>query len=185
MKALTVMAAVAAVAFSGWWLASPDHRDQSDLSNPSKATNITPAEVFRKAFWKHPTANDHILHAERREWTDAHGIQQWRWFIVVEPSPELIKYLRTDNAFNLVPSAVQPSRDNAPAWFAPVADEVETLSAAQSHLCLSFSKAAPLLYATDAGSGFRPAQIESAASYSNSSAAAGRLPLTPPPLLQR
>lgn len=29
-------------------------------------------------------------------------LAKWQWFIVVQPSPELVKYLRDDNAFGLV-----------------------------------------------------------------------------------
>ncbi|MFT5191293.1 MAG: hypothetical protein ACI9DF_006049 [Verrucomicrobiales bacterium] len=46
-------------------------------------------EVFQRAFWKRPTSEDKILHAERREWTGDDGQLQWHWFLVVELSPEL------------------------------------------------------------------------------------------------
>lgn len=114
-------------------------------------------EVFRRAFWKRPSSNDKILHAERREWTGVDGQLQWQWFLVVEPSPELVKHLRDDNAFSLVAAAAVPSPREAPSWFVCPTENVAVLRAPRgSNLCLVFSKSNTLLHASDAGSGFRP-----------------------------
>src|SRR6187397_2142386 len=51
-----------------------------------------PLKIFQKAFWRSPNANDQILHAERREWPGEDGVGKWKWFIVLQPSPELGKY---------------------------------------------------------------------------------------------
>ena len=47
--------------------------------------------VFQRAFWKRPTLDDTILQAELREWTDEENIPHWQWFIVLEPSADLLK----------------------------------------------------------------------------------------------
>ena len=62
-----------------------------------------PVKIFQRACWASPTSEDTILHAERREWSDAEGVLKWEWFLVVEPSPALLKRLRDDNVFGLVP----------------------------------------------------------------------------------
>ena len=117
---------------------------------------IDPAEVFQRAFWQPPGAGDHILHAERREWTDPDGLKNWQWFLVVEPSPELVKYLREDNAFGLVAVQQSPAFVDAPAWFTFQPGEVDVLHAPHGNLHLFFNKTKRLLLATSSGTGFRP-----------------------------
>ena len=60
---------------------------------PPTTTTTANAEVFQKAFWKRPTDDDRILHAERREWSGEDGISRWQWFIAVQPSRQLTAYL--------------------------------------------------------------------------------------------
>ncbi len=124
------------------------------IPDPPSFTLKDPAAVFHKAFARHPAADDRILHAERREWSDAAGVKKWQWFIVVDPSPQLVKFLREDNAFSLAPARSVPQFANAPAWFVFEPGEVEILHAPQGSMSLCFSKTTGRLFATDHG--FRP-----------------------------
>ena len=145
------------------------------------AVTIDPAEVFQRAFWQRPGPGDHILHAERREWTDPAGVKNWQWFLVVEPSPGLVKYLRQDNAFGLVPVPEVPEITDAPPWFAVRPDEVDVLQAPHGNLNLFFSKTQRLLHATSSGTGFRPGAPEAAKAAPPAQAPIGRLPTSAPP----
>ncbi len=149
---------------------------------PPTTTVSDPVEVFQRAFWKRPTANDKILHAERREWAGQNGLRKWNWFVALEPSPELLTYLRIDNAFNLIPSTTVPPIDQPPAWFVINPAAVEILRAPNGGMCLFFSKTGNLRYATDAGGGFHPGAAEAPKPLPGK-VSAGRLPLTPPPTL--
>ncbi len=145
------------------------------------AVTIEPAELFRRAFWQRPGTGDKILHAERREWTDADGLKRWQWFLVVEPSPELVKYLREDNAFGLVPGSAGSLNPEPPSWFVFKPDEFSIFRAPHSGMRLMFSKTENLLYATDSGQGFTKGAPEPAKKPAPPSAS-GRLPTTPPPV---
>jgi len=143
---------------------------------------VDPAEVFRRAFWQPPGTGDQILHAERREWTDPAGLKRWEWFLVVEPSIELVKYLREDNAFGLVPVPKVPEMADAPPWFAFRPDEVDVLQAPHGNLHLFFSKTKRLLHATSSGMGFRPGAPEAVKAVPPVQSPSGRLPTRPPPI---
>jgi hypothetical protein len=190
MKTALIVTTVALLGAGGWWLASRDQADESqtthttDQSPRPTSTTTDHTEVFQKAFWKRPTANDKILHAERREWADAAGVQKWQWFIAVEPSPELVKYLREENAFMLSPSSTVPAVDRAPDWFRYDPQDVDVLMTSRGGLRLFFSKSKSLLLGTDAGGGFQPGAPEPitvTAPAPNPPTNSGRLPATPPP----
>jgi hypothetical protein len=106
---------------------------------PTKIEN-DPVKIFQRAFWANPTSEDKILHAERREWSGADGLEKWEWFLVVEPSPALLKRLRDDNAFGLIPAASAAATANAPGWFRFDGDEVSILKSPQARLQLMFTK---------------------------------------------
>jgi hypothetical protein len=124
-------------------------------------TNGNATEVFQRAFWRRPSPTDKILHAERREWTGDGGVKKWQWFIVVEPSPELVKHLREENAFGLTAASSVGKIENPPVWFTPPAG-ADIFQAPNGNLRLVFSKSQPLLYATDLGEGFASATPEPA-----------------------
>ena len=183
---LAVLAA-AALLWLGWqWL---DGRRQLPLDEPSviswmgdpptKVEN-EPVKIFQRAFWASPTEDDRILHAERREWSNAEGTQKWQWFLVVKASTQLIKNLRDDNAFGLVPGSAISLNPEAPNWFMFKPDEFSIFQSPHSGMRLMFSKTDNTLYATDSGRGFTkgaPEPFKQAAP----SPAPGRLPPTPPP----
>jgi hypothetical protein len=147
---------------------------------PTKIEN-DPVKIFQRAFWTSPTSEDTILHAERREWSDADGLEKWEWFLVVKPSPSLLKRLRDDNAFGLFPAASAAAIGNAPEWFRFDADEVSVLKSPSAKLQLMFSKDHQTLYATDAGLGFRPGAPEVIKPTPQQAPVPGRLPTSPPP----
>ena len=125
------------------------------------------------------------MHAERREWKDADGVQKWQWFLVVEPSAALLKRLRDDNAFGLMPAATASPPANAPEWFVFNRDEVSALQSPQTNLQLVFSNDKHTLYATDTGHGFRagaPEPSKPAAPPAPRAPAPGRLPSAHPPI---
>lgn len=150
-------------------------------SDPPTSIQNDPVKIFQRAFWASPTSEDTILHAERREWSGADGLEKWQWFLVVEPSPALLKRLRDDNAFGLLPAASAAAIGNAPDWFRFDADEVSVLKSPQAKLQLIFSKNHRMLYATDSGLGFRPGAPEPIKPTPQQAPVPGRLPTTPPP----
>lgn len=76
-------------------------------------------EVFRRAFWRHPAADDRICNAERVEWKDAGGnVQRWQWFIELQPGPSLDQWLHNANAFSLQPASTFSTAEcRVPEWF--------------------------------------------------------------------
>jgi hypothetical protein len=147
---------------------------------PTKIEN-DPVKIFQRAFWASPTSEDNILHAERREWSDADGVLKWEWFLVVEPSPALLKRLRDDNAFGLIPVTSAAAIRNAPGWFRFDADEVSVLKSPQAKLQLIFSKNLRKLCATDSGLGFRRSAPEPIKPTPQQAPVPGRLSTTLPP----
>ena len=127
------------------------------------STTVTDAEeIFKRAFWRRPGKEDQILHAERHEWSDENGLQRWQWFLVVQASPDLIKNLRDDNAFGLMPGSFSPISTAAPVWFVFKPEDFTVLQATHAGMRLMFSKSDNTLYATDSGSGFTKGAMEPA-----------------------
>ena len=138
------------------------------------------AEVFRRAFWRQAGAGDKIVHAERYEWHDAGGVTKWRWFMEIKPSPELIRYLRDENAFGLIRTSSVALTDEKPAWFDFKSTEAVVMKSAQTKLQLIFMAAENTLYATDSGAGMRRGAPEPAKP-TPAAPIPGRLPTSPPP----
>ncbi len=187
LAAIVVIAAVACLALSRWIPLSdtvaPEKPGPIAWQQGAPTDTVTDSEeIFKRAFWRRPGNDDHIQHAERHEWRDAAGLERWQWFLVVSASPELIKYLREDNAFGLVPSSSVSANPEAPDWFVFKPEEFSIFRSPQSGMQLMFSKADNTLYATDSGRGFTkgaPEPVKPAAPLS--APAPGRLPTTPPP----
>jgi hypothetical protein len=155
----------------------------SKISPPTSIEN-EPVRIFQRAFWVRPTRSDKILHAERSEWKDADGVRRWQWFLVVEPSDALLKRLRDDNAFGLIPAAAASPPSDAPEWFVFNMAEVSVLKAPQGKLQLIFSNDKHTLYATDSGHGFRAGMPEpnKPAPSAAQAPVRRRLPNTHPPI---
>lgn len=132
--------------------------------NLTLRTNADPQEVFQRAFWRRPTAEDRILHAERREWvSEEDGVRRWQWFLAVEPSAALNQWLHEDNAFGLSRVASGTSIEilrQSPSWFPEQSETIgcEIHQAAGKKMTLIFDPAKKVLYATDAGHGFAAAR---------------------------
>ena len=149
--------------------------------NPPTATLTDPVAVFQKAFWKRPTGDDEITHAERHEWSDAEGVTKWQWFIEVKASPDLVKYLQQENAFGLIPAASAQLLEERPGWFRFDPGEVSVMKSPRGRMQLIFSTKNNTLYATDSGAGFQRGAPEPAAAATAAVPPAGRLPNTSPP----
>jgi hypothetical protein len=118
-----------------------------------------PAEVFRRAFWRDPSAADQILHAERREWVSENdGVRRWQWFLAIQPGTELTDWLQRENPFQTGPveaAAYQPP-PSSPAWFptAAVLSRCKIQRQGENGMTLIFDPGDGRLYATDSGHGF-------------------------------
>jgi hypothetical protein len=167
MKAILLITAVAAtLALIGWHLATPDPPDppdQTDQSDPPDLPDLTlqttreKAEIFRRAFWRDPTPDDQILHAERREWlNEKDSVRQWQWFIAIKPGPALTTWLREQNPFSLAKSetARLQTRSSVPSWFPKNPGDHEVHQSPTGGMTLVFDHKRNLLYATDTGHGF-------------------------------
>ena len=136
-------------------------------------------EIFKKAFWRRPSSLDKIQQAERHEWRDADGLKRWQWFLVVKASPDLIKYLRDDNAFGLVATSDALEVTEAPSWFQFELKEVTVLQSRHTGMRLMFSKSDDTLYATDSGRGFTNGAPEPSSTIQGAQPP-GRIPSSPP-----
>lgn len=132
----------------------------SEETAPEPVIVSDPVTVYTKAFWRRPTSQDKILHAERREWLDTSGnLASWQWFLVVEPSPQTLDWLAS-NPFLLQPapaSQIMPGPDAAPDWFSAEALGDSPLQDATGHHVIALSGDGKRLYATDSGNGFASA----------------------------
>lgn len=150
---------------------------------PTRTVSDGPA-IFKKAFWRDPSAADQIVNAERREWSDAEGVTRWQWFIEVNASPDLLKHLREDNPFGLRRTSATPLPEGLPPWFSYAPEEVEVLKSATGGLQMIFSKQNSRLLATSSGNGFQrgaPAPASTRSTVTRQEPVPGRLPTTPPP----
>lgn len=135
--------------------------------SPLLTANPDAPEIFRRAFWRRPGAQDRIIHAERRETHSSSSarssalakVERWQWFLAVHPSTELLAALRDPNTFGLAPVTTPrpwPDEPSPPGWF-PAADSLagfEILQATDGGLTVLFRASDNLLYATDSGKGF-------------------------------
>lgn len=186
MKRTTVITAALLASLAGgvtwhhWPKSAQAPVAQAPATPPPTHTSADGTGIFQKAFWKRPSADDRILHAERREWKDASGVQQWAWFLIVEPSAALVKHLRDDNAFHLSPKTGVPLPEKAPTWFT-LADGSPRLVSPTGQMQVSFSADGKTLHACAHGLGFRPGSPTPAPAVATSAPmTSGRLPLTSP-----
>ena len=118
-------------------------------------TNTDPTQVFQKAFWRRPTSDDQILHAERREWSAEDGVQKWQWFIAVRPGPQLLEWLDT-NPFSMAISSSANEIEKPPQWFPNSPKDLTIHKNTGGSFVLMLSSDRKNLYATDSGHGFTP-----------------------------
>lgn len=191
--AVPVLAAILLV-WLGLRMAAPD--DVSARLDPTSAsaplpppttTQTDPTEVFKRAFWKRPTDEDKILHAERQEWADEDGLDRWQWFIAVDPSEDLARYLNEQNPFSLTEpkGAVALPREQVPEWFPDSAEGFGVRQSLDGQMIFLTDADSGRLFATSQGRGFaKPAEMTPRVSAPAVQAASipGRLPNSPPPL---
>lgn len=147
--------------------------------------NVDPVAVFQRAFWRRPAEADRILNAERREWKEEGEISRWQWFLEVEPSPALVSYLREENAFRLSDKKPAKIPRDAPEWFLRDPAGAHVMVARQGGMQLFFMPGNAKLYAMDGGGGFQAGEPEKDPALPASAPASGRLPLSPPPQVNR
>jgi hypothetical protein len=131
----------------------------------SLRTDWTAEDVFRRAFWRHPQADDKIVEAVRTESSGADGVNRWVWFMKIHPGAALLRDLRDPATFGLIstnrPSPL-PEEISRPAWF-PAARSgtgMEILQHPTQPLTLLYHAEDNLLYASDHGRGFNKAYAE-------------------------
>lgn len=189
---LILLPAVLLAAGIGWYVRSLPERPVAapavavpQKGPPPTRTLTDGAAIFKKAFWREPVAADQIQHAERQEWSDAEGITRWAWFLEVNASPELVKYLREDNSFGLTPAQSAKLPEGQPSWFSFEPGAVSVLNSRRGNLQLIFSNQDNRLLACDSGHGFQRGAAAPAAATDNPATRPaplpGRLPTTPPP----
>ena len=152
------------------------------VSEPPASIENVGEEVFKRAFWRRPSAEDRILQAERHEWHDAEGVSRWQWFLIVDPSPALLQYLREQNTFGLVAGSFEPLAES-PVWFRFDSQAVETFRSLDGGMHLAYRTKDHRIYASASGAGFtKGAAAPSIAPAPISASSAGRLPNAPPPI---
>ena len=168
IRRAAVACGVAALAISAFVQLRP-HRVEEPAAEPADvkpewtaAVNTDATSVFQRAFWRRPGANDHILHAERIEWSDPQtGVAKWQWFIALKPGAEFKTWLREKNPFTLAPAASfqAPADTRRPAWFPATgsADDHEILRGDTMSILLTHDGGR--MYATASGHGFAPALV--------------------------
>ena len=189
-RALIIASALALAALGYFWIAPAPRQETSAVvavtapppEQPPEEkitlhTNEDATEVFRRAFWRDPTAEDHILHAERHEWAGKeNGVRRWQWFIAVQPGPALVAWLRESNPFNLLKVDRVRSFEGfgpTPGWFPTPGDLAgcEIQQSAGKGMTIIFNAEKNLIYATDDGSGFAAVQALASASPATSDGA--------------
>jgi hypothetical protein len=196
-RAVAVTLLIAVLCTAAWlWLALPVEAPppaaspaQPAAPEPSIAWEAEPPaaieeeaeEVFKRAFWRRPGADDRILHAVRHAWHDAAGVSRWQWFLIVDPSAGLLQDLRARNVFSLVPGTIPASRE-APAWFSYDREAVASWRSLDGRMQLAFRHTDDRIYACASGLGFtKGAAAPSAAEPPATAGSVGRLPNASPP----
>ena len=177
---------IALLAWIAWrWAGDRAAAEAAPISWKGPPPNLSvgdPAAVFKRAFWRVPSPEDEIVHAGRHEWSDEGGVTKWAWFIEVKASPGLVKYLREENAFGLIPAASAQLPEERPGWFRFDPSEVSVLKFPHGRLQLIFSTKNNTLLASDSGAGFQRGAPEPVPAGTSANAPApGRLPNTAPP----
>lgn len=173
MQRLTRILLIAAVPVAGFAIWQGLRRDTQPAPAEPRAAAAIPREagelvknnwpaeeVFRRGFWRQPSAADHIVNGERIEWSDADGVSRWQWFLQVEPGAELLRDLRDPAVFGVVPNP-KPRAWNSggatlPAWFPNRSKEAdfEIHQHPVSGFTLLYHVKDNTLFATDSGEGF-------------------------------
>jgi hypothetical protein len=191
-SAVLILLAACLLALGGWqWLPveKPPETTRTPAAEVQKlhpgtlAVQTDGVALFKKVFWRALQAEDRILHAERREWTEdaAHGVSRWQSFLCVEAGQDLLNYLKRDNAFGAHPAS-QIALQSPPVWFPTNLGDFDIFTTGSLHFL--FSRQDGRVYAADSGRGFAPAQTSIAPANTATSTLppTGRLPTKLPPV---
>lgn len=167
-RAIAGVLCTGALIFMSWLLwqddsanAAPTPSSHSRMEDKPSSIIHDKEEIFQRAFWRRPSAEDRILHAERREWTDDQGTEKWQWFIKIQASPKLMQFLREENPFALAPVSSPPTIKDQPSWFVPDYHESDIFLSRQGALMMCFDRKDQVVFASDHGYGFRAGAPES------------------------
>lgn len=188
---ILLAAAGVAVTVVGFWprshheeAAGPTHLPPRKAPPAGELTTVTDQEaVFKRAFWRRPDADDHIVHAEYLEWSEEGDVSRWQWCIEVEPSKALALWLKERHPIVMDAADAKKLRAERPAvpeWFPASTQEYELRQSTDGRMSVLFSRERQVLFAIASGHGFAkdtPAPVKPMASI----APTGRLPRTPPP----
>jgi hypothetical protein len=155
---LAALALAAVLHFRPHPAAEESAADPADVQ-PGWTKHVTTdaAEIFRRAFWRHPAADDRIVHAERIEWSDpATGVAKWQWHLEVEPGPALKKWLAESNPFGLAAAAPQTAghQRRVPAWWPEALSPEDYDIRGSDTLVFALRRSGDRLYACANGRGF-------------------------------
>jgi hypothetical protein len=161
MKRARLVLLMVGLVAAGWFLRQREADPPAEAlpAGWTQQTTTDPAEVFRRGLWRQPTADDQILHAERREWSEAQdGVARWQWFLAVAPSAELRTWLRERDPFSLRAVGTFPAQPlRAPSWFPQDFAAADCDIFSSDGLTLVFSRRENRLWATGHGHGLAPA----------------------------
>jgi hypothetical protein len=184
MRLLLSAILMAALAASAWFLFRAQKSTPTPETTPGETLekSFPPELVFRRAFWRRPAPEDRILHASRREWSDAQGVTRWQAFLAVEPGPTLREWLAT-NPFSLatVPSLAREI-PNPPEWFPKKLDGFTIQQSPIGNMVILTAGSGSTVYFTDHGQGFARPAATTAPPPASSPAPQNRLPNAPPPI---
>lgn len=160
--ALWTLPVVALAAVIWWWGRSgtppaPEPDPLAEVGPPGTelvATADGPT-VFRRAFWRHPTPEDHIVAAERREWVDDAGVAKWQWFLAVDLGAPTMAWLET-NPFALQsvePGTLELGLEAPPGWFPSQLAVARGWQSASGRQRIYIEAKTSRVFATDNGTG--------------------------------
>lgn len=162
---LAAALSVALLAGLAWWL-GPRTADRPAAPAPAPPlpqrdgtflqTGFPPEEIFRRTLWRHPAADDRILNAQRREWSDEAGVTRWDVHLALQPGQETARWLAT-NPFGLSPSAPPRPATSAPAWFPAATTGMEVRATSDGGLLMITDPPTGRLFIASSGQGFRRA----------------------------
>lgn len=190
-SAVLILLSACLLALGGWQWRSVEKPPETTRTSAAEVQKLHPGNLavqtdgvalFKKVLWRSPQPEDRILHAERREWTEdtAQGVSRWQWFLCVEAGPDLLNYLKRDNAFGAHPAS-KIALKSPPAWFPTNLGDFDIFTTGSLHFL--FSHQGGRVYAADSGRGFAPAQTSIAPANTAPSTLppTGRLPTKLPP----
>lgn len=119
-------------------------------------------EVFRQAFWAHPSKEDVIDHAVRLHWLDDGEVYKWQWYVQVQPSAGLVDRLITRNSFRLDSVTDVELPANPPTWFSAL-ENSQKLSSRDGDMTILFDAESNLMVAYGQGKGFNQEVAEAPA----------------------